>query len=62
VLSGGGAGRGGYAGLVGASGCLVVVRGQLGSSGCASLSDHQWKYRNSMSKADQFLTLYFSWS
>jgi hypothetical protein len=62
VLSGGGAGRGGYARLVGAWGCLVVVRDLLGSSGCASLSDHQWKYRSSMSKADQFLSSYFSWS
>ena len=62
MLSGGGAGRGGYAGLVGVWGCLVVVRDQLGSSGCALLSDRQWKYRSSISKADQFLTSYFSWS
>lgn len=41
MLSGGGAGRGGYAGLVGGWGCLVVVRGRLGSSGYASLSDRQ---------------------
>lgn len=62
MLSGGGAGRGGYAGLVNACGCRVVVRDLLGSLGYALLSDHQLKYRSSRSKADQFLTPYFSWS